>query len=199
MKSGIYSITNTANGKRYIGSAALFARRFSQHKHELRAGRHHSVKLQRAWDKHGPDSFVFEVLETVACVADLIAREQHWIDAHQAAGVNGYNISPVAGSTVGYRHTEESRAKMRREFSLEHRAQIGEAGKGRVPSIEARAKLAAALAGRPKTAETRAKMKQAMAGRKCKPRTPEHIARHAAALSATLAAKRAAKLEATQA
>lgn len=193
MTSAIYSITNTANGKRYVGSAVALSRRFAQHKSDLRLGRHCSVKLQRAWDKHGPNAFVFEVLEVVSDKSCLIAREQYWIDLNNAADPSkGYNVLTVAGSSLGFRHTDESRAKMRREFSPEHRANIATAGKGRVPSPEARAKQSAVMAGKPKSAETRANMSQAMAGRKCKPRSPEHIARHAAALRATLAAKRAA-------
>lgn len=203
MTTGIYSITNKVNGKRYIGSAVVLSRRFAQHKNELKYGRHHSVKLQRSWDKHGPDAFVFEVLEVVSLVSDdlceLIALEQKWIDTYKSSGVAGYNVLHIAGSSIGYRHTEETKATFRHELSAEHRANIGAAGKGRITSEETKAKLSAAMCGVKKSNTTRAKMKQAMAGRKCKPRTPEHIANHASALRATLAAKRAGKLEANQA
>ena len=52
-QSGIYEILNTANGKRYIGSAVHFARRWYLHCWKLNRGEHHSAKLQNAWNKHG--------------------------------------------------------------------------------------------------------------------------------------------------
>ena len=58
-QSGIYQIRNIANGKVYVGSAAKFSRRFNDHKRKLNNGRHHSIKLQNAWNKNGAESFVF--------------------------------------------------------------------------------------------------------------------------------------------
>ena len=62
-RSGIYTITNIANGHRYVGSAVDMGRRWSQHKGSLLSNRHHSIYLQRAWNKHGENTFEFEVLE----------------------------------------------------------------------------------------------------------------------------------------
>ena len=62
----IYRITNMANGHYYIGSAESFARREWQHKNELKRNVHKNPRLQAAWNKYGPDMFVFEILEEVA-------------------------------------------------------------------------------------------------------------------------------------
>jgi DNA adenine methylase len=72
---GIYEIANRVNGKRYIGSAAYFNKRWSQHRHQLRRGTHHCAHLQRAWTKYGESEFVFRVL----CGSDLAKDKQHGV------------------------------------------------------------------------------------------------------------------------
>lgn len=106
--SGIYEIVNLANSKRYVGSAEHMRQRWRSHRHLLRAGRHHSVHLQRAWLKHGETGFEFRAIEIGVAVGDLIAREQHYIDALAPE----YNIARVAGSSVGVTQTDETRAKV---------------------------------------------------------------------------------------
>jgi phenylalanyl-tRNA synthetase alpha chain len=76
--SGVYSITNIKNKKRYIGSAVNIERRWMQHRSELRGGYHRSRYLQRAWKKYGEDAFRFEILATCD-PDDLIAQEQFFI------------------------------------------------------------------------------------------------------------------------
>ena len=83
MTSGVYQILNTVNGKPYVGSSANIERRWSVHRHALSKGTHHSVKLSRAYAKHGADAFAFSVLET--CEPELnIARELYWITLKDA-------------------------------------------------------------------------------------------------------------------
>lgn len=106
--TGIYEIVNLVNGKRYVGSAANIRTRWASHRHLLNSGRHHSVHLQRAWIKNGPDGFVFRELEVVALIADLIAREQHYLDTLRPE----YNIARTAGSNLGVTQSAETRAKV---------------------------------------------------------------------------------------
>lgn len=111
LASGIYCITNTVNGKVYIGSAIRVKNRFRQHRSDLRLGRHGNEKLQRAWNKYGPQAFDLKVIEPVLFPEDLIAREQYWID-HLNSVASGYNILPQAGSRLGSVTSDESKAKM---------------------------------------------------------------------------------------
>jgi group I intron endonuclease len=105
--SGVYQIRNMVNGRLYVGSAVRIWSRWTIHRRQLNRGTHHSVVLQRAWNKYGEDSFDFSVLEF--CDLDrLIEVEQSFIDGLSP----DYNIAPSAGSQLGYRHSEESRAKM---------------------------------------------------------------------------------------
>lgn len=60
----IYKITNTINGKIYIGKTTLSEHlRFKLHKNELNRKKHNNKHLQRSWDKYGSENFTFEVIE----------------------------------------------------------------------------------------------------------------------------------------
>lgn len=134
--SGIYEIVNVTSGKRYIGSAKSFARRWGVHRCRLRKGTHHSAYLQNAWNKYGEGSFEFRVL--IFCeVEDLVAVEQEAIDTLRP----DYNMSPTAGSTIGV------------EFSPERRAKISAANKGRKRDPALVEATASKLRGRKLSAE----------------------------------------------
>jgi group I intron endonuclease len=148
--SGIYKIRNIETGKVYIGSSINLKKRVSKHKTELKTGRHHSQKLQRAWDKYGAQAFEFFVLE-MASNDELIEREQYWLDHFDCAN-DGYNILPTAGSSSGYKLTEE------------HRRKIGAGNAGKVRTDAMREKLSIAHMGHSTSVETRAKMGAAATG-----------------------------------
>lgn len=107
MKSGVYKITNLNNNKFYIGSSQNIKRRTQGHLNDLRANRHPNSHLQRSFNKHGEDRFIFETI--INCPLDgLLVIEQYYIDFLQPH----YNMSPTAGTTRGYKHREESKRKM---------------------------------------------------------------------------------------
>lgn len=94
--SGIYIIRCKPTGKVYVGSSLDIYRRWYLHKSALRHGRHHSLKLQRAWNKYGEDAFEFEIAEEV--IDGLLpVYEQVYINSHNSKA-NGYNILGVAGN-----------------------------------------------------------------------------------------------------
>lgn len=68
--------------------------------------------------KHGHNEFSLDILEY--CGPEVvIEREQYYMDLLQPE----YNTLKVAGSTLGYNHTEETRAKFKaRVFSEEYKA-----------------------------------------------------------------------------
>lgn len=178
---GIYSITHITSGKLYVGSAVNCGHRWSEHRKRLRRNCHHSVFLQRAWNKHGEDAFVFSLIERVCDLTTLIAREQHWIDSLSSAKKHkGYNIAPVAGNTLGVKHTEEARIKIRvararQVITDEHRRNISLGLMGRTPSTKSIARIGALNRGRHLSDETKAKLSMAMSGRKPSPEHIEHI------------------------
>lgn len=105
--TGIYEIVNLVNGKRYVGSAVRFDRRWYEHQKFLRSGGHHSRHLQNAWRKYGADAFAFRAL-LVCEPSMLLFYEQRAFDAL----VPEYNVSPTAGSSLGVKFTEQTKAKI---------------------------------------------------------------------------------------
>jgi len=145
--SGIYQIENQVNGKRYIGSAVDLRKRRQNHFSALHCGGHENQHLQRAFNKYGGDTFVFEVLEETE-PKKLIIREQYYIDLL----LPEYNISSIAGSPLGIRHTDEARANMSAARKGKHhseatRRKISEANKGRPVSAETRKKISGTQRG----------------------------------------------------
>jgi group I intron endonuclease len=72
MDSGIYSITNKINRKRYIGSTKNFDRRKREHFDLLTKDEHWNIKLQRSYNKNGSGVFIFEIIELCDYSKDLI-------------------------------------------------------------------------------------------------------------------------------
>lgn len=197
--SGVYQIRCLRDGKVYIGSAVDFRVRWGEHRFHLNRGSHHCRHLQSAWKKHGPEAFVFEILERIKIKdkVELLRLEQEYLDRVKPwkRGV-GYNVRPKAESPLGMKHSPETRAKLREiklnqspetlakiaaahrgmKRSAESRARMSAAAKNRTP--EHREKLAAATRGRKLSPEHRAKVGAALKGKK---RSPETVAKVAAA------------------
>jgi group I intron endonuclease len=104
--SGIYQITNTINGKRYIGSSVDFQKRWTLHARRLDKNIHHCHHLQAAWNKYGADCFEFAIIERCE-KCELLTREQYYLDTLKPE----YNISPTAGSRLGVKERQETRDK----------------------------------------------------------------------------------------
>lgn len=108
----IYQIRHIESGRVYVGSAVNPRKRWYQHSGSLRRGTHHCRYLQHAWNKYGADAFVFEIIEPVLFVEDLLVREQYWIDQLESSNPKkGFNTYAVAGSPTGTKASPETRAK----------------------------------------------------------------------------------------
>lgn len=157
--SGIYAIVNLENGKRYVGSAVNLARRWREHTRQLQRGVHPNRYLQSAWLKYGECSFEFSVV--MECSPErLIEEEQGAMDRMAPE----YNLSPTAGSTLGFRFSEESRAKLSRSM-------MGK-GKGVTRDPALVAKTAEAHRGKVRSPETGRKISEKLKGRQ---RDPAHV------------------------
>lgn len=113
---GIYKITSKIDGKIYIGSSDDIVRRWRDHKSLLRRSCHHSKYLQYAWNKHGEENFIFEVLELIDEEKDLLLIEQKYLDESSSLDPSvGYNLSKVAGSAFKNMHHSEETKKIQSE------------------------------------------------------------------------------------
>ena len=143
-RSGIYSLK--INGQCYIGSAVCLGKRLRSHWDTLRKNTHRNIHLQRAFNKY--QDFNFEVLEFVENKELLIKREQYYMDLLAPK----YNISPTAGSQMGFRHSEASKLKISqiqkgKKLSQETCAKMSESKKGWSPTPEQRLNYRASKLG----------------------------------------------------
>lgn len=165
-KSGIYRWTCLPTGRCYVGSAKRLGIRRLRHTNLLNAGSHPNVHFQRAWAKHGPQAFRFDIL-LVCAPGDMLLYEQRAIDIL----VPELNILRTAGNSLGRKYTPEglaaiTAANRRRGADPAFRALRSALMKGVSPSPEQRAKLSAALKGRPRPPEVIAKIRAGHAARR---------------------------------
>jgi group I intron endonuclease len=112
-KSGIYLIHNLVNGKQYVGSSKNLNQRLSSYYSlsKLLDNRY----ISRSIMKYGHDNFSVLILEFVEpsenIKKNLLDREQYYLDLLKPA----LNINPIAGSSLGYQHSEETKQLL---FSL---------------------------------------------------------------------------------
>ena len=107
--SGIYQIKSNIKPERvYIGSAVNIQNRWALHLFLLRKKQHHSLKLQRHYNKYGESDLSFTIL--LGCrKEDLLKVEQYFIDSYNPY----FNICRQAGSQFGIKRSEKTKKKLR--------------------------------------------------------------------------------------
>jgi group I intron endonuclease len=152
-KCGVYGFINLINGKIYIGSGVNIYRRFLDHT----AGRSSNLLLQRAIKKYGLENFSFVVYEFCSDSSTKFETEQKFISCFPFNML--YNIAPVAGSLIGYKHRPDTKAKMKAHYH--NKTNHSKYGKNH--TIETKAKISRLgplnpMFGKTHTAEARAKI-----------------------------------------
>lgn len=117
--TGIYKITNTTNGKCYIGQAVDIRARLMQHANNKH---NHKVALYLAIDKYGLDQFesrVLTIINTFGKTQDEIKKELNALEVFYIelydSYLNGYNMTPGGDSgRLGFKHTKETIEKIRK-------------------------------------------------------------------------------------
>lgn len=165
----IYKITNTVNGKAYIGQTIRDAEktRISEHLNGKSGG---SRLVRRAVEKYGKDAFTYEILHDGIIPEFLDDLEIEAIQKFNTIVPHGYNLTAGGGGTLGFSHSEESRKQIGDAhrgksawnkglhgitFSKEHRENISRArfgkpapNKGIPHSEEAKRKMSESKKGR---------------------------------------------------
>lgn len=168
---GIYFIQNNVTNKTYIGSSIDIDRRLRDHFTKLRCGKHVNIHLQRSFDKHGEGAFTKGVCEIVENVDNLLAREQVWLDSH-----GDMNIALKAGSTLGWKASDETRLKMSEARSGEKNPMFGKK-RPEIAEMVRRLKTGVKL-----TEEHKRKCSEALKGNRGPWDNPESAARVIAAI-----------------
>lgn len=173
---GVYKITNIVNQKVYIGQSVSIQSRWKEHINSLRRGASRCTLLQRAWNKYGEESFVFEVLEL--CSPDMLDEiEISYILFYDSCN-NGYNIEQGGNKN---KHLSDDTKKKIREAHLGKKmsdetikrmseARIGNKNPmyGKTHSSKARLKISKAHKGKPGyklNDETKEKIRKANTGK----------------------------------
>jgi group I intron endonuclease len=94
-----YKITNTINGKSYVGYTGQYHATARWKQHLAAAKRGESQVLYDAIRKHDAKNFIFDVLSTLELTPEqAIQKETAYIYEHKTlVGENGYNIKAVDG------------------------------------------------------------------------------------------------------
>lgn len=117
---GVYMIRNDINKKIYIGSAINIRKRLKRHLTHLNNNIHHSIHLQRSWNKNGYSNFSFFLLKEIdSCNKttkqlknELLEIEQYFMDLFQSYdSLKGFNICKIAGNILGRKDSLETRMK----------------------------------------------------------------------------------------
>ncbi len=134
-QSGIYQIRNLVNNKIYIGQTTMrFVKRYWHHQWKLTENTHDNKHLQTAWQKYGPDNFVFEVLHVLKDGEDINQLEINYIKAANSDNDEyGYNIqhggqekklisyiSPESRKLVGVKNREHLLGKKLSDTTKQH-------------------------------------------------------------------------------
>ena len=165
-KAGVYRITHKESGKTYVGSSTDLGKIFSCYLRHSYFKDQIKLVIFRALLKYGLSKVIFEVIEYCE-PAEIIKREQHYLDMLKPE----YNTLKIAGSSLVFKHTEETKGKMvssalGRKHTEKTRAKMVSAAVGRHAgrnlTVEHKAKIAASLKGRTMSIETKKKISEAV-------------------------------------
>lgn len=109
---GVYVIRNLVTGFVYVGQSTNVPARWRQHRSDLGLNKHQNRHLQAAWNKHGENSFSFQMVWT--CLPEQLGEaEVYELSRH----VLVYNNGPAGDNpTRGVRKTLEHRLKLSRAY-----------------------------------------------------------------------------------
>ena len=180
----IYKITNTVNGKSYIGQTVHDAKKTRISKHLSGKG---SQLVKQAIEKYGKDAFTYEILHDGIIPEFLDTLEIAAIKAFNTIAPHGYNLTYGGEGCSPSKQTRkkisdamrgrkgENNSFYGKTHSEETRHIISEKNKGRERSEEHRQKHAKALRGRKYTEEHRRKISESRKGKKLSEETRRKI------------------------
>jgi len=153
--AGVYEICIKRGAKPpqfYIGQATILRKRRTVHLRALAAGKHGNSRLQRAYNKYGPESLSFRPL--LVC-----ERKKETLDMYEKAILDSYQRDAIfnmclecVGSKLGVKMSDATKRKIgaanKGAFrSQSHRDAVRLSNQTRIVSAETRKKMAIARTG----------------------------------------------------
>ena len=131
----IYRVTNTINGKVYIGQTQRSIKlRWSEHC-RLTKSKHRSA-IRCAIAQYSPAAFKVETIDTAVTIEELNEKEVFWIKTLDTMSPNGYNLDSGGKNRLFCAETKQKMSMAKR-------------GKSRLVSEEERKNRSAARIGKP--------------------------------------------------
>lgn len=95
----VYQIKNTINGKIFIEGSVNLHGSLNSQRFQLKYKIHRDKILQEDWDTYSPDTFTFDILETIKTDEvpkeewreKILALKEKWLDILKPYGESGYN------------------------------------------------------------------------------------------------------------
>lgn len=180
----IYKVTNTLNGKVYVGQTVkTLKERWAKHLSD-KSG---CLGIKSALKKYGPENFTIEQIDQAESLEELNKKESEWIAIIGSLSPFGYNLTTGGDH---YRLSQESRDKMSksltgRKLSKSHIEKMSERMRNRIVSQETREKTSKRCKGKTTwakgkkfTADHRAKISAASVGKVVSEETKQKLSDH---------------------
>ena len=194
----VYIITNTANGKLYVGQTVDTLRsRFIEHRwsgqSEIKSYTHKTA-IAKAIRKYGIGNFNIRILEVCETVEQLNQREAFWINYYNTLVPFGYNLcgggknskrAPIVGQKI-------SAANKGRIKTFTWRANLSKSRKGWKMSDEQKQKISENQKGKKRSEESIKKCRISMLGKNRRPCNEEKKRKISEGLKRYFANKKAA-------
>lgn len=113
MLATIYLITNTVNGKKYVGFSTLDpSDRLNKHFRDAKNGR--KTYLCNAIRKYGSNFFIIETIDSCSLEEAKESLEAKYIKKYKTHYLNGYGYNMTEGGegTIGHKHSDQTKRQM---------------------------------------------------------------------------------------
>jgi len=179
-------VTNQLNGKIYIGQTARTLKDREYYHIRDTFINNSKCAIHNAIRKYGLENFKFKTLFHCTSKADMDKKEKEMITSMQSKGPGGYNLTDGGEGSFGFKHTEESKAKVRlanlgrkmskeeiekrkkshshKKMSAEHKERLIKISRNRKMTDEQKAKMS--RLGKKHSIETRTKMSKSHKGKR---------------------------------
>jgi group I intron endonuclease len=150
----VYKITNTVNGKIYIGKSVNPKARWAKHISSAKLKpTNQFFYLQASINKYGKDYFTLDIIDECESAEKAYNREVYWISHYNSNNRQyGMNLTVGGDGSRGHVLSKEARDKISKantglKRSIEHREAISKGNKGRVVSDDVRKRISIAQIG----------------------------------------------------
>lgn len=159
-KAGVYCWINNINDKLYVGSSTNLRTRFYKY-YSIKNLSEKRTPIHNALLKYGYSNFSLVILEYTSENENPIKKEQYYLVACLLLKPE-YNILETAGSSLGYKHSDETLKYFRekRIITDETRENLSIAARERILPQEVRDKISEKRKGIKLSEATRAKISE---------------------------------------